>query len=65
MKFEKLTIDVVPNGNVEGYGKDEVGVFVIKGSFDTAKNEVFFVKSYEDSYEWLYWGKLQNKEVKG
>lgn len=65
MKFDKLTIDIVPNGKVEGFGKDGVGAFVIKGSFDTTNNEVFFVKTYEGSHAWQYWGKVQNKEVKG
>ena len=46
MKFDKLTIDIVPNGKVEAYGHDEVGAFSIKGSFETANNEVEFTKTY-------------------
>ena len=65
MKFDKLSIDIVPNGKVEGHGKDGVGVFEIKGSFETANNEVLFTKTYENAHSWTYWGKVQKKEIKG
>lgn len=69
MKIDKLVIDAVPNGKVEGNGSDEWGIFSINGSFNTANNEVTFSKKYtngtNDEISWTYWGTLNNKEVIG
>lgn len=69
MKFDKLVIEAVPNGKVEGQGSDQCGQFTIKGSFNTANNELTFQKKYingtNGEVAWTYWGTLNNQEVVG
>lgn len=65
MRFDKFIVEAVPNGKVEAHGSDYCGPFTVKGSFDPATNQIYFVKSYENGVNWDYWGTMKNKELEG
>ena len=65
MKFEKFVLEKVHDGKIGGHGADSQGRFEIKGNFNEASNEVYFVKTYENGLKWDYWGILKNNQIQG
>jgi hypothetical protein len=53
------------NGNINGDGNDDVGVFVIRGKYDAAKQECYWTKTYPGSHDVYYQGYREGKGIWG
>ncbi|HMJ64441.1 MAG TPA: hypothetical protein VK615_03740 [Candidatus Binatia bacterium] len=52
-------------GSIAGEGKDDVGVFFIKGKYDTATKECHWTKTYPGSHDVYYRGFREGKGIWG
>jgi hypothetical protein len=52
-------------GSVAGEGNDDVGVFFIRGKYDTATKECYWTKSYAGGHEVFYRGIREGKGIWG
>ena len=53
------------NGCVTGDGSDDVGRFLIRGSYDAAKRECYWTKTYPGSHDVFYRGFREGKGIWG
>jgi hypothetical protein len=52
-------------GSVAGEGNDDVGVFFIRGKYDTATKECYWTKSYAGGHDVFYRGFREGKGIWG
>jgi hypothetical protein len=52
-------------GKVAGEGNDDIGVFMVRGGYDTGTKECYFTKSYPDSHDVFYRGFREGKGIWG
>ncbi len=52
-------------GKVAGEGNDDIGVFMVRGGYDTNTKECYFTKSYPGSHDVFYRGFREGKGIWG
>ncbi len=53
------------NGHVDGDGRDDIGMFLIKGRYDAATRECHWTKSYIGAHDVFYRGFREGKGIWG
>jgi hypothetical protein len=53
------------NGLVSGEGRDDIGVFLIKGRYEAATGECYWTKSYVGAHDVYYRGFREGKGIWG
>jgi len=53
------------NGNMSGDGADDIGRFLIKGRYDAASHECYWIKSYLGAHDVFYRGFREGKGIWG
>jgi hypothetical protein len=53
------------NGKLSGDGNDDVGVFTIKGQYNSAERECWWTKTYAGSHDVFYRGYREGKGIWG
>lgn len=65
MRFKNFYIMPVPQGYIKGEGEDEIGKFVIKGSFNNNATAVRFAKTYIGQHTIYYQGEFTGSSIEG
>ncbi|HEY5909790.1 MAG TPA: hypothetical protein VJA21_04210 [Verrucomicrobiae bacterium] len=53
------------NGEMTGDGRDDVGLFLIKGRYDAASGECYWTKTYVGAHDVFYQGFREGKGIWG
>ncbi len=53
------------NGQLDGDGRDDIGIFLIKGRYDAARGECHWTKTYVGAHDVFYRGFREGKGIWG
>ncbi len=67
MKFDSITVQERPGGQIKAHGTDEVGAFIFEGRFGVDQPLLRFVKKYVGKHSIFYEAQFnsQNGEING